>query len=162
MASGTNLASIGYHYGSKEALLNEALMQATGEWGQELYQVIAAEAELHADPLVRFESIWTKIVGMFGKHRQSWAANFEIFAQIDHVPTVREAQVTGLGQARNVFGHMFGGADPTEAQVNAVGSFYQALIIGVMAQWLIDPEHAPSGADLAEALRVIIDEVTKD
>ena len=28
-ASGTNLASIGYHYGSKENLLNAALMSAT-------------------------------------------------------------------------------------------------------------------------------------
>jgi hypothetical protein len=35
----------------------------------------------------------------------------------------------------------------------AVGSLYLALLPGVMAQWLIDPEHAPSGRDLAEALR---------
>jgi hypothetical protein len=34
----------------------------------------------------------------------------------------------------------------------AVGSFYLALLPGVMAQWLIDPEHSPSGRDLAEAL----------
>jgi hypothetical protein len=36
-----------------------------------------------------------------------------------------------------------------------VGSFYQALLTGVMAQWLIDPQHALSGRDLAEGLRVI-------
>jgi hypothetical protein len=29
-----------------------------------------------------------------------------------------------------------------------------------MAQWLIDPEHAPSGRDLAEALRTIVADVS--
>jgi hypothetical protein len=40
-----------------------------------------------------------------------------------------------------------------------VGSFYQALMSGVMVQWLIDPERAPSGRDLAEALRMILGSV---
>jgi AcrR family transcriptional regulator len=153
-ASNTNLASIGYHYGSKEALLNAALKQAIGEWGVELYQVIA-EAESDADPFVRFESTWNKILDMFDKHRQSWAANFEVFAQVDHVPAVRAAQAEGLSDARKVLGAMFADAAPVEGQ-SSVGSFYQALIIGVMAQWLIDPDNAPSGADLTEALRIIV------
>jgi hypothetical protein len=46
------------------------------------------------------------------------------------------------------------------AQAWAVGSFYLALLPGVMAQWLIDPDHAPSGRDLAEALRTIVGDVT--
>jgi hypothetical protein len=29
-------------------------------------------------------------------------------------------------------------------------------LLGVMAQWLIDPDRAPSGRDLAEALRTIV------
>jgi hypothetical protein len=41
-ASGTNLASIGYHFGSKEALLQTALLEASAEWGDELEQVLAA------------------------------------------------------------------------------------------------------------------------
>src|SRR5213592_4977289 len=35
-ASGTNLASIGYHFGSKEALLNEAIGDAFEEWTNEV------------------------------------------------------------------------------------------------------------------------------
>jgi hypothetical protein len=42
-----------------------------------------------------------------------------------------------------------------EAKGKLVGSFYQALLTGVLVQWLIDPERAPSGRDLAEALRTI-------
>jgi hypothetical protein len=36
-----------------------------------------------------------------------------------------------------------------------VGSFHLALLSGVMAQWLIDPDHAPSARDLAQALQTV-------
>jgi hypothetical protein len=42
-----------------------------------------------------------------------------------------------------------------ERQARTVGSFYLALVSGLMVQWLVDPERAPSGADVAEALRTI-------
>ena len=43
-----------------------------------------------------------------------------------------------------------------EKLAGTVGSLYQALLTGVWVQWLIDPERAPSGPDLAEALRLIL------
>src|SRR3712207_8498210 len=50
-ASGTNLASIGYHFGSKEALLNAAMIEAVGEWGEELERGLLADADEEADPM---------------------------------------------------------------------------------------------------------------
>jgi len=48
------------------------------------------------------------------------------------------------------------GVDPgDEKKARVLGSFYQALMSGVIVQWLIDPERAPSAADLAEALRLV-------
>ncbi|MEV6865556.1 hypothetical protein AB0M44_31705 [Streptosporangium subroseum] len=49
------------------------------------------------------------------------------------------------------------GIDPAieEKKAWVVGSFCQALLTGVMAQRLIDPQHALSGRDLAEGLWVI-------
>ena len=41
-ASGTNLASIGYHYGSTKALLNAAVLAAMEEFGQEMAKAIGA------------------------------------------------------------------------------------------------------------------------
>src|ERR1700753_1900975 len=40
-ASNTNLGSIGYHFGSKEALLNEAIGLALEEWADALIQATA-------------------------------------------------------------------------------------------------------------------------
>jgi hypothetical protein len=50
-------------------------------------------------------------------------------------------------------------ADPGVAQ--AVGSVHQALLSGVLVQWLIDPDRAPSAQDLLTGLRVIAGDMTK-
>jgi hypothetical protein len=42
-----------------------------------------------------------------------------------------------------------------ERTARTVGSFCLALLSGLMVQWLLDPERAPSGSDMAEALREI-------
>jgi hypothetical protein len=44
----------------------------------------------------------------------------------------------------------------------AVGSLHQALLSGVLVQWLIDPGRAPSAADLAVALRAIAGQLLGD
>ena len=59
-----------------------------------------------------------------------------------------------------LFQHIDAVADERKAWV--VGSFYQALMSGVMVQWLVDPQRAPSGHDLAEALRMILGSVQLD
>ena len=40
-ASGVSLAAIGYHFGSKDTLMNEAMFQAIGEWGDRLEEAFA-------------------------------------------------------------------------------------------------------------------------
>jgi AcrR family transcriptional regulator len=157
-ASGTNLASIGYHYGSKEALLNQALMQAIEEWSEALAAAMAVDTGPGATPIDRFEAIWNNVVELFATHRHLWAASFEILAQIEHVPDVRSAFIEANKQSRPGLARVFQGLDSAidEKAARVLGSFHQALLTGVMAQWLIDPDSAPSGHDLAGALRIIM------
>jgi hypothetical protein len=51
-------------------------------------------------------------------------------------------------------------AEPAKAQ--AVGSVYQALLSGVLVQWLTDPGRAPSASDLASGLRVIAEAMSPE
>ncbi|OLB74638.1 MAG: TetR family transcriptional regulator [Actinobacteria bacterium 13_2_20CM_2_71_6] len=156
-ASGTNLASIGYHYGSKEALMNAALFDAIGEFGDELERAMAADLDPDATPIQRFEAYWTRVLDSFAAHRQLWSATFEIFGQIDRVPAMRQLIADGLQQGREGWAMLLSGIDAAveKEKAQAVGSFYQALLSGVLTQWLVDPERAPSGRDLADALRII-------
>ncbi|GAT71261.1 TetR/AcrR family transcriptional regulator [Planomonospora sp. ID91781] len=159
-ASGTNLASIGYHYGSKEALLNKALIEAVVESGDELGRAVAAEADADpgADPVGRFQAVWTRIIQEFSDHHELWAASLEIFGQVDRVPEIRQAYADAIQEGREGMAAMFRRMSPeTGAESSpAVGSFLQALATGVMVQWLVDPERAPTGPELAEAFRTLL------
>ncbi|MFJ8580926.1 TetR/AcrR family transcriptional regulator [Micromonospora sp. NPDC093277] len=100
-ASGTNLASIGYHFGSKEALLTAAMIEAMDEWGDELEQAIAVAAD--ATPLERLTAIWTGVSESVTRHRQLWAASVDLLAQVDHRPELRERLAAAMAAGRAAF-----------------------------------------------------------
>lgn len=159
-ASGVSLAAIGYHFGSTEALLNAAMIQAIDEWGQEIGRTLASDVQAAPDapPLERFAAIWTRIIASFEAQRPLWVATFEVLAQAERAPAVRLFLADALQQGREGLAMLFQGIDPaTDPQkAHSVGSFYQALMSGIVVQWVTDPERAPSGRDLAEALRIVM------
>jgi AcrR family transcriptional regulator len=156
-ASGVSLAAIGYHYGSKEALLTQALVEATGEWVDELARELAADLTINTTPMERFELTWARLLGLFRTHRQLWAANFEVSPYIDSMPAVRQVMATAQQEARLGLASLFLGTDASTDRKSAqdAGAFCYALLAGVMTQWLIDPDHAPSATDLVNGLRII-------
>lgn len=165
-ASGVSLAAIGYHFGSTEALLKAAMIEAIDEWGQQLQRDLAGDAAVYAtgDPLERFAAIWTRVINSLSAHRALWAATLEVAAQSERAPDVRAYLADALQQGRMGLAQMFQGIDPVSDEHSAwmVGSFYQALMSGLVVQWLADPERAPSGDDLANALRLITGAVDSD
>jgi hypothetical protein len=86
--------------GSREALLNEALIQANVEWGAEVDAAIAAGAGHGESPAERFERIWSRMLDSLAAHRGLWAANLEAFSQTDQTPQVRAQLTAALTQAR--------------------------------------------------------------
>ncbi|EPX58900.1 Transcriptional regulator, TetR family [Cystobacter fuscus DSM 2262] len=155
-AAGTSLAAIGYHFKSTEALMNAALVQTCEAWGEEMKRALAAELLPEASPLERFEAIWKRVFESFATHRGMVSASLEVYASIGHVPEVREQLATGLEAGRVQMAQLFQNLDATaDRKAWAVGSFYQALLSGLLLQWLVDPERAPSSKDLTDALRTI-------
>ncbi|NRQ31518.1 TetR/AcrR family transcriptional regulator [Nonomuraea sp. NN258] len=157
-ASGVSLAAIGYHFRSKEALMNEALFQAMQEWGDELAAMLAAEVEPGAGPLERFEAAWDRVVESFTRLRPLWVTQFELLGQIDHVPEVREQLVRGIKEAREGLAELMQGIDPAADPERArlTGAFYQAMLTGFLSQWLLDPDSALSGREVVTALRMAV------
>src|SRR5258708_2312687 len=62
-AANANLASIGYHFGSKEALLNEAITRTCDEWTTRLGQ--AAFASGNDSPLDQMGASWVAMLNSF-------------------------------------------------------------------------------------------------
>lgn len=152
-AAGVSMAAIGYHFGSKEALLTEALNEATREWGTELERVLKDSADDTTDPLRRFASRWDAALGTIGSHRGLWAATFEAMAH----PEIRAQLAATQREARAGLARLFDGIDETDEEAGrTVGALYQALLTGLAGQYLIDPDSAPTGSDLAEGLRRVL------
>jgi AcrR family transcriptional regulator len=156
-ASGTNLASIGYHYGSTEALLNAAVIAAMDEFGAEVGQVMAAGLGQADSALERFELLWTHAIESFRASPQVWLATFDVFSVAQRSEEVRAVLADGLEGGRVLWAQsLFGNVAETDQQLaRAIGSLLQGLLSGVLVQWLIDPQRAPSAADLAAALGAI-------
>jgi AcrR family transcriptional regulator len=158
-ASGTNLASIGYHYGSTKALLNAAVLKALDDFGEQMAQAMETDA-VGQTTLERFERFWTRVIDSFRTSRQVWLATFDIFTVAQRDPQVRAVVADGIEDARAFWAQALYGVDPADRQqARAVGSLHQALVSGVLVQWLIDPERAPSPADLAAAMAAIANQV---
>ncbi|WP_433252667.1 TetR/AcrR family transcriptional regulator [Streptosporangium sp. CA-135522] len=164
-AAGVSLAAIGYHFRSKEVLLNTALHQAMQEWGEEIERALSADTDPGTTPAQRFETTWDRVIASFAAHRAIWVTQFELIAQIDRLPEMREQFVASMNAARLGLMEMFqlaGVKAEGEDRARVVGSFYQTMLGGVLVQWLVDPEHAPTGRDMAEALRIIAGDIDAD
>src|SRR5580693_5880836 len=161
-ASGTNLASIGYHYGSTKALLNAAVLAAMDDFGQQMAEAIGGDLDAAATTLERFERFWTRVIDSFRTNNQVWLATFDIFTVAQRDPDVRAAVADGLEDARMLWARMLYGVDADDRQARAIGSLHQALVSGVLVQWLIDPERAPAPAELAAGLQAMADQITAE
>ena len=153
-AAGTSLAAIGYHFKSTEALLNAALVEAIGEWGTEIEEAFKVDLAPDATPIERFEAAWPRAVEAFERNQRLWATQFEFVLRAQDVPEVREHLTAALERARYGLGIVLGGIDAESEPRRAwqVGAFYDAVLNGLLVQWLIDPATAPTGKDLTDAL----------
>jgi AcrR family transcriptional regulator len=165
-ASGTNLASIGYHYGSKDALLNAALFDQLDEAGAALRAALGGQPDPDGSPLDRVQRALGRVLESFTTHQELLAVLFEALTQLDRVPRLHETLADRFQADRAAWTAVLaagtpptvdGGADAAlDAQTaQAVGSLCQVLAVGLLVQWLVDPQRAPSGGELADALRAL-------
>ncbi|WP_327638704.1 TetR/AcrR family transcriptional regulator [Kribbella sp. NBC_00482] len=161
-AAGVSLAAIGYHFGSKETLLNEALRELLiNEWAPAATNSVRAAARA---PHEQFVATWGQIVDSLAnpRLRALWTAQFEVLSLGASMPELVSDLSKMQGEAREGLAHMFGGvapdADPEEVQ--AIGSLLQAMLLGVVAQSMFDPDTAPTGEELAKSLRALADRVS--
>ena len=84
-----------------------------------------------------------------------------MFGQIERAREVRELVSEAYQESRRAWAGLLSRIDAAAEPhlAFAVGSFHQALLSGVLAQWLVDPDHAPSASDLTEALRTVASQV---
>ncbi|MFF4831608.1 TetR/AcrR family transcriptional regulator [Streptomyces sp. NPDC001315] len=160
--SGTNLASIGYHYGSKDALLGQAyiaLVEEVSFEGEEDAGIDGAPGSLE-----RFREVFSNIVDSMREPGSMWRLSMEIMAMGDQLPEVRDqlsrAQLEG---GRGLVSLLMGvpEGEVSDETADTLGRFYMTLMSGLISQWTFDPKTAPDGDTLTEGLRQIVEAATR-
>lgn len=157
-ASGVSLAAIGYHFGTKEALLQEAMVEANIEWGERIKNAVSV-MQAPGDTAFPewFEQCWTRIITASREDQRLLQASIEVLLNVDQETPVCSSLTNGMQCARDALAVMFGHGeddlDPHEAA--AVGAFYHALMIGVRLLHAATPERAPGPDDITLAMQTI-------
>ena len=150
--SGTNLASIGYHFGSKEALLNQAIVDAFEDWTE---QVIANSLEgREGAPLDAMAASWIESLESFPRNRPLLVAFVEALAQAERTPELRDQLAAHYRRCRETVAQTVADSlgEVEGVHPEAVASFLMAVCDGFILQWLLDPSAIPSGEELVASL----------
>ncbi|MEU0335559.1 TetR/AcrR family transcriptional regulator [Streptomyces sp. NPDC006193] len=160
-ASGTNLASIGYHYGSKDALLAQAYIALVGDMGDAFVGDGSALSATEPGSVERFREVWSNVIGTL--RDPMWRLSMEILVMGDQMPELRDHLARAQREAgRGLIPLLMGGREeevPDET-ADTLGTFYVTLMTGLIAQWTFDPKRAPSAEQLTEGLRRVIEAAT--
>ena len=154
-ASGANLASIGYHFGSKEGLLNEALIRIFEERNRQVGRTtFSAE---NASPLERLTTTFVAVREIFEKHRPLLVAFVEAMAQAERSRPLRAQMAAHYRDARRGVGAMLrvglgDAAEELRCDPAVMASVLLAVFDGLVLQWLLEPAAVPAGDELVEAM----------
>ncbi|WP_020574073.1 TetR/AcrR family transcriptional regulator [Actinopolymorpha alba] len=155
-ASGAHLASIGYHFGSKDALMTTATLQAQGEWGDTIDTTMAASgAEIPAE---RLRICVDALVAAMAGQREVLVASVQAYAQAAFDNDIREVLTTATAETRATMAAASLDIDPQELDaetVRGLGSVLHALVAGLSLQAFLDPESLPTGDQVVRAVRIL-------
>lgn len=154
-ASGTNLASIGYHFGSKEHLLNVAVTEAFRRW---LEPVVALAAEASGDsPLERLQRSLLGVFDTLEENRALVTSCIEAWAQLEHAEDLRaemsasyeDFHVVIARTTREAFAEI--GVDEG-IDAEALAFLFIAFFDGLLVRWQLRPDSMPSAERLIQAI----------
>lgn len=155
-----NLQAITYHFGSKDALLGEALVVQLQAWTEPLLGAVASApgdpdrdatvARVVATTLIRFSQQGDDVRGIL----RALMSDHEL-------PGVREAFTRWLNDFRQVVIHSMttqqhAGLIPDDTDVHALAGVFTALGLGVIAQSELDAGAPPTPDLVVEFLRLLV------
>ena len=151
-ASGTNLSSIGYHFGSKEALLAEAFDEIFEEWTAKLNS--AAQDNPGASALEAMGASWRRMLDELPDHGQLMLAFVESIGPSVRSPELREKLAGHYARTRTEVTKVIADnlGEHSTADPEIVASFLIAIADGFMVQFLVDPQRLPTGEQLTSTL----------
>lgn len=155
-ASGAHLASIGYHFGSKDRLMAVAVLQASDEWGDTIEAAVRAAGE--ATPAERLRVCLDELFAAIPRQRELLVASMQAYTEAQFSEEVRRPLLESVERGRRELAAMVlgvAGAEVDDATVRGLGSLVHTMVVGYVQQALLAPESMPSVDQVVEAVRVL-------
>jgi AcrR family transcriptional regulator len=159
-ASGANIGAVNYHFGSRENLLNQAVLESFLEWADSIGQVSSRlkSTDSTAGPLEHMAAQARPLLADFPDRLPLFVLGLEALLQAQRSPELK-CQMTAhyAEQRRRASEYILASTSgdelpPGEApprMVEVAASFMLAVIDGLLLQSLLDPEAVPTGEELA-------------
>lgn len=149
-ASGTNLGAVNYHFGSREKLLNQAILEFFLEWGQRVGEIDIAP---DAGPLEQLAARARPMVDGIPAAQPLFVMFLEGLLQARRSPELQRQLVGHYAvqrqMAREFIRATDSGRELSAEMVDVVSSYMIAVADGLQLQALLDPESVPTGEELA-------------
>lgn len=156
-ASGAHLASIGYHFGSKDNLMNAALVEASDEWGDAFEEAVKTAGPTTAEDRTRL--LLTSLFATLPAHRDLMVASVQAFAHAQFDENLRATLSEGIIGGRRELAALILGVAPEEVDEDAVtglGSVVYTLVTGYVLQYLTEPDALPTVDQAVAGLRALL------
>lgn len=149
-AAGTNLGAVNYHFGSREKLLDQAILEFFLEWGAQVGEV---EVASDAGPLEQLAARARPMVDGIAEAQPQFVMFLEALLQARRSPELHRELVGHYARQRERAAEYIraspGGHALPARMVDVITSYMLAVADGLQLQSLLDPEAVPTGEELA-------------
>jgi AcrR family transcriptional regulator len=148
--AGANLGAVNYHFGSRENLLNQAMLEFFLEWGESVGQVEVAPG---AGPLEQLAARARPMVDGIPSAQPLFVVFLEGLLQSRHSPALRRELAEHYARQREQASERIraspGAGEMAPRSAEVIASYMLAVADGLQIQALIDPKSVPTGDELA-------------
>jgi AcrR family transcriptional regulator len=155
-ASGAHLASIGYHFGSKDNLMNTAVIEASSDWG-DAFEAAVRDAG-GSTPHERFRHLLQSVLTSIPDQTPLLVASTQALAQVPFDAEVREQLRLAHERARSSLAALVLGVAEEEVDEDTaagLGSVVYGMVSGYVTQALTDPGALPTAEQAAAGVMVL-------
>lgn len=154
--AGVSLGGIGYHFGSTDDLLHEALAEAVRRWLEPLIGLISTvPSSLTREQL---GPAIDRLLETLNTNRPLVVAYFEALSRAEHAADLRSAMAADFDVLRAAIAtgiEQLQAEQPKSRRLDpeVSATLVMAVFDGLIVQWLLDPSRLPNGEAIAETLQ---------
>ncbi len=155
--AGSHLPAVNYYFGSKERLLEEAVVEALRRWAETT--MVVARAPAGGTPRERLFRSVDRFLATLEESRPYVVAAVEAFAQAERSDELRRRLAEAYDDFRLEVARTLAATDIEDGDARPesrhLASVLIALFDGLAVQWLLDDERVPSADEVTASLELM-------